>query len=88
MGSFTEAFAWARSFGKEDLSGTEFRIGGLKDGEYAISWYNTWEGAYIKSANGTSRNSELILKVPVLKQFDPDVAFKLASTGIQYPSGL
>jgi hypothetical protein len=77
MGTSTEAFAWGRSFAKEDLSGAEFRIGGLEDGDYTIRWYNTWEGEFMKTGSGTSRNGELILKVPHFKQALPDVACKI-----------
>ena len=77
MGSSTEAFAWGRSFEKEDISGAEFRIRGLEDREYTISWYDTWEGELIKTGSGRSRGGELILKVPQMKKAYPDVACKI-----------
>jgi len=88
MGSSTEAFGWGRSHAKQNISESEFRIPGMADQEYNISWYNTWEGKIIYTGTVRSQRGELILRVPDMSQAHPDVAFKLTSTGIQYPSGL
>ncbi len=73
----TKAFGWIRSYEKENVSGSIIALSGLANGSYNIEWYNTWTGEKVKSEKSDSKNSELILTVPKLKEGKPDIAFKI-----------
>lgn len=73
----TKAFGWIRSFEKDNVSGSVIALSGLANGSYNIEWYNTWTGEIIKSVKADSKNGELILTVPKLKEAKPDIAFKI-----------
>ena len=77
MGSWTDAFGWARSVERKDISGTVFHIHGMDDLSYEVEWIDPWNGKLLKSGQTEAKGGELILKVPGLSEPHPDVAVKI-----------
>ncbi|MBN3034414.1 MAG: hypothetical protein JW861_02445, partial [Bacteroidales bacterium] len=78
MGTATDAFGWGRVCGKEEIGGKEFRIRGLDDRPYTVSWVDPWSGKTLESTRVPSRNGELAITVPRINDAHPDVAFRIA----------
>ncbi len=77
MGTDTDAFGWGGVFGKEKPGGKEFRIRGLDDRQYTVSWVDPWSGKTLGSTRVPSRNGELAITVPPTYDAHPDVAFRI-----------
>ena len=77
MATENKAFGWIRSYEKENVSGTFVKVTGLEDSSYKITWVNTWSGKIEKAEKADSKNGEIILTVPKLKEGKPDMAFKI-----------
>jgi hypothetical protein len=73
----SKALGWARSFTKDNISGSKINIKGLENNEYEIRWFDTWKGEYLKADKAVSKRGEMVLTVPELSEPHPDVAFKL-----------
>ena len=77
MGTGSEAFGWGRSFGSEDISGSDFTINGLVDTGYEVKWLDPWSGEWWSTTTGKCSGGSLILQVPEMKEPHPDVAFRI-----------
>ncbi|MFH1877384.1 MAG: hypothetical protein ABH883_01070 [Candidatus Omnitrophota bacterium] len=51
-----------------------FKVSGIADGEYAIEWWDTYEGRKISTGKNTARNGSLLVDVP---DFTKDTACKI-----------
>jgi len=74
----SKGFGWARSFSKDDVSGSKIFVKGLENSEYEVLWFDAWKGEYLPGEKAVSKNGELVLTVPKLTEAHPDVAFKIA----------
>jgi hypothetical protein len=77
MGAGTEAFGWGRSFGKEDISGTSMTIDGLENLSFLVTWIDPWTGNQIASTAQKAKKKKLVITVPELETYHPDIAFKI-----------
>ena len=78
MSAGNNAFGWARSFTKNDISGTTLNVRGL-DGNASckVEWYDSWSGKIIENTTVPIQNGMLVMKVPKLKEVHPDISFKI-----------
>ncbi len=73
----SKAFGWIRSYTKVDVSSSKIFVKGLENSAYEVLWFDTWKGEYLKPGNVVSENGVMVLTVPKLFEFHPDVAFKI-----------
>jgi len=77
MGTGKRAFGWARSYEKEDISGTILNIQGMEDHSYRVEWFDPWSGKKIKSSTTKSQNGQVDIEVPKMPELLPDIALKI-----------
>ncbi|MDZ7261671.1 MAG: T9SS type A sorting domain-containing protein, partial [candidate division KSB1 bacterium] len=69
------AFGWIRDIKGVNVSGKLFRLEGLPDAPYSITWFNTWAGDTIKTNSRLSQDGQLIDQIPRHLQNLSDIAF-------------
>ena len=72
-----KAFGWARSFSNENIAKAKFTVTEPGNGNYTITWFDTWSGNTVKSDEVKSVNGKLELIVPELTDQNRDIAFKI-----------
>jgi hypothetical protein len=78
MDSGDKAFGWARSFSNQNIGKTKFTVTKPGNGNYTITWFDTWSGNTVKSDDVKSVNGKLELIVPELTDQNRDIAFKIS----------
>ncbi|HLF35992.1 MAG TPA: hypothetical protein VI583_17245, partial [Cyclobacteriaceae bacterium] len=76
MMSANSGFGWARSYVKNDISRISLPIK-TTDGNYAVRWYDAWNGEYLNLDKVNAVNSILTITVPKLSTARKDIAFKI-----------
>ena len=77
MAAGNKAFGWIRSYEKTDPGKTSVVVKGLENGEYEITWIDSWTNEVIKIEKVKTTGNEIIMNIPKLKNIHPDVAFKI-----------
>ncbi len=78
MDAGEKAFGWARTFLSHNVANTKITILKPGNGNYTITWFNTWTGNIVKSETVTSRNGKLELIVPDMAPENQDIGFKIS----------
>lgn len=78
MDAGEKAFGWARSFSNQNISKAKFTVAKPGNGNYTITWFDTWSGNTVKADEVKSINGKLELVVPELKDQNRDIAFKIS----------
>ena len=78
MDAGDNAFGWARTFLKPDIGKTRLTIIKPGNGNYSITWFDTWTGNILKSEKVNSGNGKLELTVPEMANKNQDIAFKIS----------
>ena len=89
MRTDSSAFGWIRQRQGKNLSAYPFRLKGLADTVYAVTWYNTWDGNPILTTFHRSEGGVLSGYLPDFGAKLPDAAFfaEMAATGVT-PAGI
>ncbi|MFW6290378.1 MAG: DUF5060 domain-containing protein [Mariniphaga sp.] len=77
MDAGSEAFGWLRAYEKEDASEITISLDKKQNGNFIVYWFDTWKGLQIEQQKVKVKNGKLKLSVPVLKNKQPDIAFKI-----------
>jgi len=77
MDAGDKAFGWARSFSNQSIGKTRFTASKPGNGNYTITWFDTWSGNTVKSDEVKSVNGKLDLIVPEILGQNRDIAFKI-----------
>jgi hypothetical protein len=78
MDAGDKAFGWARSFSSQNIGKTKITATKPGDGDFTVTWYDTWSGKTVKSDEVKSVNGKLELIVPELTDQNRDIAFKIS----------
>jgi len=76
MFSDESGFGWARTHVQTGISKTDLSMK-VQDGNYEITWYDTWNGKNVKTDNTSSNQGLLTVTVPKLSEKQKDIAFKI-----------
>jgi hypothetical protein len=76
MDSGGEAFGWLRSHEHDSAGGVKIRLSKPANGNYTISWFDTWSGKVIKTETLRAKKGILEMVVPGHLP-NPDVAFRI-----------
>jgi len=83
LSSDTFAFGWIREIDGNPVGDKSLTLNGLEDEEYAVKWFNCWEGTVIGEDVIESASGVLSVSIP---SFDSaDIAFKAS---VYDPSGI
>jgi len=77
MDAGKECFGWLRTYSQENAGGTEITLSKKEKGKYEVSWFDSWNGKWIKTEKVKAKNGKLILKAPKTETAQPDIAFKI-----------
>jgi hypothetical protein len=72
-----DCFGWLRTFLKENVEGTKITLSKKEKGIFEVSWFDTWNGKWLKTEKVKVKNGKLILTVPKTETAQPDIAFKI-----------
>lgn len=78
MDAGDKAFGWARTISGNNITNAKFTVLKPGDGNYTITWFDTWTGNNVKSEIVKSANGKLELIIPELAGQKPDIAFKIS----------
>jgi len=78
MDAGDKAFGWARTFLNQNIGKTKLTLFKPGNGNYAITWFDTWTGNILKSEKVNSGKGKLELIVPEMTLQNPDIAFKIS----------
>jgi hypothetical protein len=73
-----KAFGWARTYLNQSISKTKFTLIEPGNGNYTITWFDTWTGKTLKSEKVNSVKGKLELIVPETENQKKDIAFKIS----------
>ena len=72
------AFGWMYSYSSSNnISGTPLQLINMKDGTYAVTWYNTWDGTDVAVDTTISVGHLMNAVIPQLATARKDIAVKL-----------
>jgi hypothetical protein len=77
MDAGKDCFGWLRSYEKDNPGGTKISLSKKGKGKYEVSWFDSWNGKWIKTEKVKVKNGKLILTVPKTETAQPDIAFKI-----------
>jgi hypothetical protein len=77
MDAGNDCFGWLRSFENKNAGGTKITLSKKGKGIFEVSWFDAWNGKWIKTEKVKVKNGKLILKVPKSETAQPDIAFKI-----------
>ncbi|WP_372947192.1 DUF5060 domain-containing protein [Mariniphaga sp.] len=77
MDAGKDCFGWMRSYSKDNAEGTEISLSKKGKGNFEVSWFDAWNGKWIKTEKVKVKNGKLILTAPKTETAQNDIAFKI-----------